>query len=131
MSHIQSKNTNPEIRVRKELFRQGYRYRLNVTKLPGKPDIVLPRYKTAIFINGCFWHGHEGCRYFVLPKTNADFWKLKIRSNQQRDKAESEALKSMGWKVLAIWECELKKDRFKETIENLVSGLQESYKKQE
>ena len=86
MSHIRSKNTKPEILVRHELFRRGYRYRINVSKLHGRPDIVLPKYKTVIFINGCFWHGHEGCKHFVLPKSNIEYWKSKILRNQQKDK---------------------------------------------
>ena len=102
MSHIRSKNTKPEILVRKELFSRGFRYRINVSGLPGKPDIVLPKYRTVIFVNGCFWHGHSGCRYFVLPKTNPTFWEQKIRSNQQRDKDDKVILESMGWQVLTI-----------------------------
>lgn len=116
MSNIRSKNTKPEILVRKELFKKGFRYRINVSKLPGKPDIVLPKYKTAIFINGCFWHGHQGCRHFIIPKTNAEYWISKIRSNQQRDKESVSKLQQAGWKVLTIWECELTATEFPETI---------------
>lgn len=116
MSNIHAKNTKPEILVRKELFKRGFRYRINVSKLPGKPDIVLPKYKTAIFINGCFWHGHEGCRHFIIPKTNADYWISKIRRNQQRDKESILKLQQAGWKVLTIWECELTSSSFTETI---------------
>lgn len=119
MSNIHSKNTKPEILVRKELFKRGFRYRINVSKLPGKPDIVLSKYKTAIFINGCFWHGHEGCRHFIIPKTNTDYWMSKIRSNQQRDKESVSKLQQAGWKVLTIWECELMAEKFSETIRKI------------
>lgn len=111
MSHIRSKNTKPEVLVRKELFRRGYRYRINVSKLPGKPDIVLPKYKTAIFVNGCFWHGHDGCKRFVLPKSNREYWEIKIRRNQQRDKEIIFKLQQAGWGVIIVWECELSKHR--------------------
>lgn len=119
MSSIRSKNTKPEILVRKELFKRGFRYRINVRKLPGKPDIVLPKYKTAIFINGCFWHGHGGCRHFIIPKTNAEYWISKIRSNQQRDKESISKLQKAGWKVLTIWECELTTTKFPEMIQKI------------
>lgn len=126
MSHIRSKNTKPEILVRKELFSRGFRYRINVSGLPGKPDIVLPKYRTVIFVNGCFWHGHSGCRYFVLPKTNPTFWEQKIRSNQQRDKDDKVILESMGWQVLTIWECQLKKDCIERTVSDIVLHLQKA-----
>ena len=123
MSHIHSKNTKPEILVRKELFRRGYRYRINVSNLPGKPDIVLPKYKTVIFVNGCFWHGHEGCKYFVLPKTNAVFWENKIRQTQQRDASAILALHNIGWKIIVIWECELLNEVYTETIKKIIRIL--------
>ncbi len=126
MSHIRSKNTKPEILVRKELFSRGFRYRINVSGLPGKPDIVLPKYRTVIFVNGCFWHGHSGCRYFVLPKTNPTFWEQKIRSNQQRDTDDKVILESMGWQVLTIWECQLKKDCIERTVSDIVLHLQKA-----
>lgn len=94
--------------MRKYLFSKGFRYRKNDPRLPGKPDIVLPKYKTVIFVNGCFWHHHEGCKYFVWPKNNADFWRSKIESNTARDQKNYKKLAEMGWKVLIIWECELK-----------------------
>lgn len=119
MSHIHSKNTKPEILVRKELFRRGYRYRINVSNLPGKPDIVLPKYKTVIFVNGCFWHGHEGCKYFVLPKTNAVFWENKIRQTQQRDASAILALHSMGWRAFTIWECQISQTSLTDIINNI------------
>ena len=123
MSHIHSKNTKPEILVRKELFRRGYRYRINVSNLPGKPDIVLPKYKTVIFVNGCFWHGHEGCKYFVLPKTNAVFWENKIRQTQQRDASAILALHNIGWKIIVIWECELLNEVYTKTIKKIIKML--------
>ena len=121
MSHIRSKNTKPEILVRHELFRRGYRYRINVSKLPGKPDIVLPKYKTVIFINGCFWLGHEGCKHFVQPKSNVEYWKSKILRNQQRDKETILKLQQLGWKVVIIWECEINKSQLLQTINQIVS----------
>lgn len=123
MSHIRSKNTKPEILVRKELFRRGYRYRINVGNLPGKPDIVLPKYKTVIFVNGCFWHGHEGCKYFVLPKSNTSFWENKIRQTQQRDKNTVAALQRIGWKTITIWECQLTQSLFSETISRIETAI--------
>ena len=123
MSRIRNKNTKPEELVRKYLFSQGFRYRKNDAKLPGKPDIVLPKYKTVIFVNGCFWHGHEGCRYFVWPKNNAEFWKEKITRNIRRDKNNHQLLVEQGWRVIDIWECELKKDMADNTLERLVQML--------
>lgn len=124
MSAIRSKDTKPEEIVRKYLFAQGFRYRKNDTRLPGKPDIVLPRYKTVIFVNGCFWHAHEGCRYFVWPKNNEVFWRNKIEGNVARDKANYEKLQQLGWHVLIVWECKLKKASRQHTLEQLVLTLQ-------
>ena len=108
MAAVKGKDTKPEMIVRKYLFSRGLRFRVQVRKLPGTPDIVLPKYKTVIFVNGCFWHGHKGCKYFRLPKSNVDFWQTKITRNIERD-AETEAeLAAMGWKVIRIWECEIK-----------------------
>lgn len=123
MSRIKSKDTKPEEKVRKYLFSRGFRYRKNDARLPGKPDIVLPKYKTVIFVNGCFWHKHEGCKYFVWPKNNAEFWKSKIESNVERDLREQEAIRSLGWQVIVVWECELKSNRFEETMANVVQIL--------
>lgn len=123
MSQIRGKNTKPEEIVRKYLFSQGFRYRKNDPRLPGKPDIVLPKYKTVVFVNGCFWHGHEGCRYFVWPKNNAEFWKEKINGNIQRDQQNTKRLVEQGWHVIIIWECELKKPLFDATMHNLVEQL--------
>ena len=94
--------------VRKYLFSKGFRYRKNDPRLPGRPDIVLPKYKTVIFVNGCFWHHHEECKYFVWPKNNADFWRSKLEGNTERDSRNYEKLAELGWKVLTIWECQLK-----------------------
>ena len=122
MSQIKGKNTKPEEIVRKYLFAQGFRYRKNDKKLPGTPDIVLPKYKTVIFVNGCFWHGHEGCKYFVWPQNNADFWKKKITDNIARDQTKHNLLRDQGWHVIIIWECELKKDS-NLRLERLVSEI--------
>ena len=108
MSMIKGKDTKPEELVRKYLFSKGFRYRKNDRRLPGTPDIVLPKYRTVIFVNGCFWHGHEGCRYFVVPKTNTEFWVNKINTNIERDRCKQETLKELGWNVIVVWECELK-----------------------
>lgn len=108
MAAIKGKDTKPEMIVRKYLFSQGLRFRVQVRKLPGTPDIVLPKYKTVVFVNGCFWHGHEGCKYFRLPKSNVKFWKEKIERNIERDRESMLALLDMGWKVIRVWECELR-----------------------
>jgi len=126
MSQIKGKNTKPEEQVRKYLFSRGYRYRKNVSNLPGKPDIVLPKYKTCIFVNGCFWHKHEGCKYFVWPKNNAEFWKKKITGNVERDLRQQNELRLLGWDVVVIWECELKKDRFNETMASVEDKIRNS-----
>lgn len=119
MSSVRSSNTEPELIIRKFLFNQGFRYRINDKSLPGKPDIKLTKYKCVILINGCFWHGHENCRIYVMPKTNQDFWKKKILRNVERDRNNIEALRSMGWRVIVIWECELRKKFLPETLTNL------------
>lgn len=108
MSKISGKETKPEISVRKYLFLKGFRYRKNVNDLPGKPDIVLPKYKTIIFIHGCFWHGHEGCKKSNLPTTNTEFWSEKIGKNIKRDRFNINNLNNKGWKVIIVWQCELK-----------------------
>lgn len=119
MRCVKSKNTKPEIWVRKYLFACGFRYRINVKRLPGTPDIVLPKYKTAIFVNGCFWHGHKNCRYFVIPKTRTEWWLDKINRNIERDQANFRALKKLGWRVVTIWECQLKPAIIDDTLLNL------------
>lgn len=108
MSSIRSINTKPELIVRKFLFKEGFRYRLHIKKLPGSPDIVLAKYKTVIFINGCFWHGHKGCKKAGLPKTRTDWWEKKINTNIERDQNNYMQLKALGWHIIIIWECQLK-----------------------
>lgn len=107
MSKITGKETKLEILVRKYLFAQGFRFRKNVKELPGKPDIVLPKYKTVIFVHGCFWHGHKGCHKSALPSTNTKFWKEKISKTVERDKVKATELEKAGWNVLTVWQCEL------------------------
>lgn len=123
MSRIHGKDTKPEELVRKFLFSQGFRYRKNDARLPGKPDIVLPKYKTVIFINGCFWHKHEGCKYFVWPKNNAEFWREKLLSNVERDKRDYQQLDELGSRVIVVWECELKKVSREQVLKSLVSEI--------
>ena len=123
MSNIPSKNTKPEETVRKYLFAHGLRYRKNVSKLPGKPDIVLPKYKTVVFVNGCFWHGHEGCKYFVPPKTNTEFWFAKFQYNQERDARNYQKLRDLGWRILIVWECEIRHGDADKRLEQLVEEI--------
>ena len=123
MSRIKGKDTQPEILVRKYLHAQGFRYRVHVNTLPGKPDIVLPKYKTVIFINGCFWHGHKSCKYFTIPKTRTEWWLKKINNNIDNDKKANKELKSSGWKVLVIWTCNLKKTKFENAMQSLLKKL--------
>lgn len=120
MSQIKGKNTKPEELVRKYLFSCGFRYRKNDKRLPGSPDIVLPKYKTVIFVNGCFWHGHDGCKYFALPKSNTEFWKNKIEANIARDKKTIAELEKLGWNVIVVWECELKNSSKEITLQKLI-----------
>lgn len=123
MSCIKGKNTKPEEIVRKALFSNRFRYRKNDSRLPGTPDIVLPKYRTVIFVNGCFWHGHKGCKYFVVPKTNTEFWLNKINSNIDRDAIKATQLRELGWQVITVWECELKKDKREHTLENIINKI--------
>ena len=123
MAHIPSKNTRPEELVRKYLFSKGFRYRKNVSNLPGKPDIVLPKYKTVIFVNGCFWHAHQDCKWFVKPKSNQEFWDKKFIYNTTRDAQNYEYLKSSGWKVLIVWECEIRHGDKISRLQNLVDEI--------
>lgn len=123
MSHIRSKNTKPEEMVRKYLFAKGFRYRKNVKKLPGSPDIVLPKYKTVIFVNGCFWHKHD-CPRFVWPSSNQEYWIPKIQKNVERDEANYQQLKNLGWRVFIVWECQLKAKVAEPTLAELIRNIQ-------
>ncbi len=123
MAAIKSKNTKPEMIVRRYLFAHGFRYRLNHPRLPGHPDLVLKKYRTVVFVNGCFWHGHTDCRYFRLPKTNRDFWETKIKRNHERDKEEQKLLAKMGWHCITVWECQLKPKIRQQTLESLAYTL--------
>jgi DNA mismatch endonuclease (patch repair protein) len=123
MSQIKGKDTKPEIMVRKFLHINGFRYRLHDKKLPGKPDIVLNKYNTVIFIHGCFWHGHTGCKYFVVPKTRTKWWLDKINGNKQKDKETITKLRKTGWNIITIWECELKPEKRERTLKKLIVKL--------
>ncbi|KAF0200056.1 MAG: DNA mismatch endonuclease patch repair [Bacteroidetes bacterium] len=123
MSRIKGKNTKPEMLVRKFLFSEGYRYRLNVKSLPGKPDIVIRKLNTVIFIHGCYWHGHEGCRYFVVPKTRTDWWVSKITRNVENDKLNQAKLSEEGWRIIILWECMLKPKTRENTLAHLITEL--------
>ena len=127
MSQVKARDTKPELIVRRFLFSNKLRYRLYDKKLQGKPDIVLRKYKTIIFIHGCFWHGHENCKYSALPKTRTEFWSDKIESNKNRDKKNIDQLKSDGWNVLIIYECELKKGKQEHTLNNILSNIQNQF----
>ena len=123
MSRIRGKDTRPELLVRKYLFAQGFRYRLHDRKLPGTPDIVLKKYKAVIFIHGCFWHGHEGCKYFKIPDTNTEWWAKKIQTNREHDVKALKELGEKGWKVFIIWECQLKPKRRQQTLEDITQNI--------
>jgi DNA mismatch endonuclease, patch repair protein len=123
MSRIKGKDTKPEMLVRRFLHAQGFRYRLHVKDLLGKPDIVLPKYKTIIFIHGCFWHGHEGCRYYVVPKTRTEWWLNKINGNIVNDTKAVKALKKEGWKIITLWECQLKPATINTTLQIVLNKL--------
>ena len=126
MSKIKGKDTKPEMLVRKFLFANGFRYRLHDKKLPGKPDIVLPKYKTVIFVHGCFWHGHEECKYYVIPKTRTEWWLNKINHNIENDQKANIILQSENWKVLTIWECDLKNNKRKQTLSELLKTIKDN-----
>lgn len=123
MSHIRSKNTKPELLVRSALFRRGFRFRVNCKKLPGHPDIVLPKYHAVIFINGCFWHGHENCVNFRLPGTRTDFWREKIKGNVIRDKKERELLHKNGWRICIVWECRIRTKKELNTLDAVIDEM--------
>lgn len=124
MSQIKGKDTKPEILLRSIIHRSGLRFRLHDNKLPGKPDIVLPRYKTAIFVNGCFWHRHEGCKYAYMPKSRMEFWESKFARTVQRDAEKSRELMELGWHVFTAWECEVNNDS-DDLLERLLIFLKE------
>lgn len=123
MSRIKSKNTKPELILRKALFANGFRFRLHDKNLPGKPDIVLRKYNTVIFVHGCFWHGHKHCKYFVVPKTRTEWWFNKISGNQKNDVAKKAALKKNGWNVIEVFECGLKKDKLNQTLKEIIHKI--------
>ena len=131
MSKVHSKNTTPERAVRHALWHHGYRYRLNDRRLPGSPDLVLPKYRAVIFINGCFWHGHRGCPKYVTPKSNTDFWKDKIARNIARDELNAQRLDTLAWTVITVWECELNKKNLPATIARIESELSAAKEKYE
>jgi len=124
MSQIKSKDTKPELLVRKFLFANGFRYKLHDKKLPGKPDIVLPKYKTVIFVHGCFWHGHKGCKYYVVPKTRTEWWLNKINRNKANDEKAVTALRKDYWKVINIWECDLKPKNIEKRLLKILNNLE-------
>lgn len=123
MSHIRGKDTKIEVKVRSYLFRQGFRFRKNVRKLPGTPDIVLPKYKTVIFVHGCFWHQHPFCKEAHIPKTREDYWVEKLDRNVEKDKKNYQKLEELGWKVIVIWECELEKKHFESTMQRVMHEI--------
>lgn len=123
MQQIKSKNTKPEMLVRKFLHASGYRYKLHDKKLLGKPDIVLPKYKTVIFVHGCFWHGHTNCKYFVVPKTRTKWWTDKINRNKANDEKAIKALRKDGWKIINVWECKLKPAKVEKTLAGILKKI--------
>lgn len=123
MKQIRAYDTKPELAVRKYLHSAGFRYRLYDRKMPGKPDLVLPKYKVVIFINGCFWHGHKNCKYAKIPVSNSNFWICKIEKNKERDKRNNNLLKKQGWSVFVIWECQLNKVKFTKTLDKIVTNI--------
>ena len=125
MSAIKGKDTKPELLVRKFLFSRGFRYRLNHPRLPGHPDLVLRKYRTVIFINGCFWHGHQGCKYAHLPSTNLEYWEKKIADNLERDKRKTQELERLGYRVSVVWQCQLKPKVREQNLRNLYNNIVE------
>lgn len=128
MSQIRSKDTKPELIIRKFLFKNGYRFRLHDKKMPGKPDLVLKKISAVIFVHGCFWHGHKGCKYFVVPKTRTDWWLEKINRNKDNDKNNKKNIKKLSWKIITIWECEIKPSKREKTLLKLLKTLQNTVK---
>ena len=127
MSRIRSAHTKPEMLVRKFLHAKGYRYKLHDKTLPGKPDLVLPKYKTVIFIHGCFWHGNEHCKYYVVPKTKTEWWLNKINGNIANDAKAAVALQQAGWKIITVWECELKPGKVEDTLTGITQNLSQEF----
>ncbi len=123
MSKIRKTDTKPEMAVRKHLFKSGFRYRIHYRKLPGNPDIVMPKYNLAIFVNGCFWHAHEGCKYNKMPKSNRDYWVPKIKRNVERDKKNNKELYQFGWHILTVWECEIETEKRENTFNRLTNKI--------
>ena len=123
MSHNRAKNTGPELDLRHTLWHKGFRYLVNDKRLPGRPDIVFPKYRTVIFVHGCFWHGHKGCKNYTVPKTNTEFWVAKVARNQERDQEVWRQLEAKGWFVIIVWECELKKKVLDETAARVVAEI--------
>lgn len=123
MAAIHSASTKPEQKMRRVLWHRGFRYRVNDNRLPGRPDIVLPKYRTAIFVHGCFWHGHKDCKYYTVPKTNTEFWMAKVARNQERDQEVWRKLEAKGWSVIIVWECQLKKANLEETIDRVAGEI--------
>ena len=124
MSRIRSAHTRPEMLVRKFLHAHGFRYTLHDKKLPGRPDIVLPKYKTIVFIHGCFWHGHDNCKYYVVPKTRTGWWLNKINTNKANDAKAIKLLKKDGWKIIPVWECKLKPAKMEKTLNSLLTKIE-------
>ena len=123
MAAIRSASTKPELKLRRALWHHGFRYRVNDKNLPGKPDIVMPKYRTVIFVHGCFWHGHKDCKYYTIPKTNTEFWMAKVARNQERDQEVWRKLEAKGWSVIIVWECQLKKANLEETIDRVTAEI--------
>ena len=123
MAAIHSSSTKPELKLRRALWRLGFRYRINEKHLPGKPDIVLPKYRTVVFIHGCFWHGHKDCKNYTVPKTNTEFWMAKFARNQERDQEVWRKLEAKGWSVIIVWECQLKKAVLEETVNHVADEI--------
>ena len=123
MSRIRSVSTKPELLLRHAIWHRGFRYRVNDKKLPGRPDIVLPKYRTAVFVHGCFWHGHKDCNNYTVPKTNTEFWLAKVARNQERDQEVWRKLEAKGWSVIIVWECQLKKAKLEETIDRVAGEI--------
>ena len=126
MSSIHATSTKPELKLRKALWKQGFRYRINDKRLPGSPDIVLPKYRSVVFIHGCFWHGHKECPRYVVPKTNTEFWVNKVARNQKRDEEKWRQLEAKDWSVIIVWECELEKSSFDSTISRVKDKIEEN-----